>query len=39
MSGNATTAGLRSGQDNFHAALPSAIAIVSFVTGSFLNSL
>jgi len=39
MSGNTTTAGLRSGQDNIHAALPSAIAIVSFVTGSFLGTL
>jgi uncharacterized membrane protein YoaK (UPF0700 family) len=39
MSGNTTTAGLRSGQVNFHAALPFAIAVVSFVTGSFLGSL
>jgi uncharacterized membrane protein YoaK (UPF0700 family) len=39
MSGNTTMTGLRSGQDNFHAALPSAIAIVSFVTGSFLGNL
>jgi uncharacterized membrane protein YoaK (UPF0700 family) len=39
MSGNTTIAGLRSGQDNFHAALPSAIAIVFFVAGSFLGNL
>jgi uncharacterized membrane protein YoaK (UPF0700 family) len=39
MSGNTTFAGLRSGQGNFHSALPSAIAIVGFVTGSFLGSL
>jgi uncharacterized membrane protein YoaK (UPF0700 family) len=39
MSGNTTIAGLRSGQDNFHAALPSAIAVLSFLTGSFLGSL
>jgi uncharacterized membrane protein YoaK (UPF0700 family) len=39
MSGNTTITGLRSGQDNFHAALPSAIAIVFFVTGSFLGNL
>jgi uncharacterized membrane protein YoaK (UPF0700 family) len=39
MSGNTTVAGLRSGQDNFHAALPSAIAVLSFVTGSFLGNL
>jgi uncharacterized membrane protein YoaK (UPF0700 family) len=39
MSGNTTFAGLRSGQDNFHAALPSAIAVLSFVTGSFLGNL
>jgi uncharacterized membrane protein YoaK (UPF0700 family) len=39
MSGNTTIAGLRSGQDNFPAALPSAIAILSFVTGSFLGNL
>jgi uncharacterized membrane protein YoaK (UPF0700 family) len=39
MSGNTTFAGLKSGQNNFHAALPSAIAVVSFVTGSFLGSL
>jgi uncharacterized membrane protein YoaK (UPF0700 family) len=39
MSGNTTSAGLRSGQDNFRAALPSAIAVLSFVTGSFLGNL
>jgi uncharacterized membrane protein YoaK (UPF0700 family) len=39
MSGNTTITGLRSGQDNFHAALPSAIAVLSFVTGSFLGNL
>src|SRR5271163_4344970 len=39
MSGNTTFAGLKSGQGNFDAALPSAIAIVFFVTGSFLGNL
>jgi uncharacterized membrane protein YoaK (UPF0700 family) len=39
MSGNTTIAGLRSGQDNFPAAWPFAIAILSFVTGSFLGNL
>jgi uncharacterized membrane protein YoaK (UPF0700 family) len=39
MSGNTTTAGLVSGQVNFHAALPSAIAVLSFVTGSFFANL
>jgi uncharacterized membrane protein YoaK (UPF0700 family) len=39
MSGNTTVTGLRSGQANFHAALPSAIAVLSFVTGSFLGHL
>ena len=39
MSGNTTIAGLRSGQENFSAALPFAIAILSFVTGSFLGNL
>jgi uncharacterized membrane protein YoaK (UPF0700 family) len=39
MSGNTTMTGLRSGQDNFAAALPSAIAGLSFVTGSFLGNL
>jgi len=38
MSGNTTFAGLMSGQDNLHAALPSAIAVLSFVTGSFLGN-
>jgi uncharacterized membrane protein YoaK (UPF0700 family) len=39
MSGNTTFAGLMSGQGNFHAALPSAIAVLFFVTGSFLGNL
>jgi uncharacterized membrane protein YoaK (UPF0700 family) len=39
MSGNTTFAGLNSGRGNFRAALPSAIAIASFVTGSFLGNL
>jgi len=39
MSGNTTFTGLRSGQGNFQAALPSAIAVLSFVTGSFLGNL
>src|SRR5229473_614237 len=39
MSGNATLSGLQSGPGNFQAALPSAIAIVFFVTGSFLGNL
>src|ERR1700690_1532927 len=39
MSGNTTFAGLKSGQGNLQAALPSAIAVVSFVTGSFLGNL
>jgi uncharacterized membrane protein YoaK (UPF0700 family) len=39
MSGNTTFAGLKSGQGSFQAALPSAIAIVFFVTGSFLGNL
>jgi uncharacterized membrane protein YoaK (UPF0700 family) len=39
MSGNTTFTGLKSGQGNFHAALPSAIAIVFFVTGSFMGNL
>lgn len=39
MSGNTTVAGLRGGQGNFPAALPSAIAVVCFVTGSFLGNL
>jgi uncharacterized membrane protein YoaK (UPF0700 family) len=39
MSGNTTFAGLKSGQGNFQAALPPGIAIVFFVTGSFLGNL
>jgi uncharacterized membrane protein YoaK (UPF0700 family) len=39
MSGNTTFAGLKSGQGNFQAALPAGIAILSFVTGSFLGNL
>jgi uncharacterized membrane protein YoaK (UPF0700 family) len=39
MSGNTTFSGLKSGQGNFHAALPSAVAVLSFVTGSFLGNL
>jgi uncharacterized membrane protein YoaK (UPF0700 family) len=39
MSGNTTFAGLKGGQSNLQAALPSAIAIVFFVTGSFLGNL
>jgi uncharacterized membrane protein YoaK (UPF0700 family) len=39
MSGNTTFAGLKGGRGNFQAALPSAIAIVFFVTGSFLGNL
>ena len=39
MSGNTTSTGLRSGQGDFHAAFPSAVAIASFVTGSFLGNL
>ena len=39
MSGNTTFAGLKSGQGNLLAALPSAIAVLSFVTGSFLGNL
>jgi uncharacterized membrane protein YoaK (UPF0700 family) len=38
MSGNTTFTGLKSGQGNFQAALPSAIAVLSFVTGSFLGN-
>jgi uncharacterized membrane protein YoaK (UPF0700 family) len=38
MSGNTTTTGLKSGQGNFHDALPTAIAVLSFVTGSFLGT-
>jgi len=39
MSGNTTLTGLKSGQGNFQAALPSAIAIVFFIGGSFLGNL
>jgi uncharacterized membrane protein YoaK (UPF0700 family) len=39
MSGNTTISGLRSGQGNFHAAWPSVIAILFFVSGSFLGHL
>jgi uncharacterized membrane protein YoaK (UPF0700 family) len=39
MSGNTTTTGLKSGQWDFHAALPTAIAIVFFVAGTFLGTL
>ena len=39
MSGNTTTTGLKSGQGNFHAALPTAIAVLFFVAGSFLGTL
>ena len=39
MSGNTTFTGLKSGQGNFEAALPPAIAIVFFVTGGFLGNL
>jgi uncharacterized membrane protein YoaK (UPF0700 family) len=39
MSGNTTTTGLKSGQGDFHAALPTAIAVLSFVAGSFLGTL
>ncbi len=39
MSGNTTGTGLRIGQGHFHAAFPSAIAILFFVTGSFFANL
>ena len=39
MSGNTTFAGLKIGQGNFQAALPSAIAVLFFVTGSFLGNI
>jgi len=39
MSGNTTLTGLTTGHGSFHDALPSAIAIASFVTGSFLGNL
>jgi len=39
MSGNTTFTGLKCGQNNFQAALPSAVAVLFFVTGSFLGNL
>lgn len=39
MSGNTTITGLRSGQGNFHAAFPSAVAILCFASGSFFANL
>jgi uncharacterized membrane protein YoaK (UPF0700 family) len=39
MSGNTTMTGLKIGLHNFNAALPSAIAVLFFVTGSFLGNL
>jgi uncharacterized membrane protein YoaK (UPF0700 family) len=39
MSGNTTFTGLKCGQGNLQTALPSTIAIVFFVTGSFLGNL
>jgi len=39
MSGNTTSSGLKIGQGDFHAAIPSAIAIVFFATGSFLGNM
>jgi uncharacterized membrane protein YoaK (UPF0700 family) len=39
MSGNTTTAGVRTGAGNFHAVLPSAVAIAFFFTGSFFGGL
>ncbi|MEJ0053028.1 MAG: YoaK family protein [Methylovirgula sp.] len=39
MSGNTTQTGYRLGQGNWTAALPSAIAIVSFLSGSFVSIL
>jgi uncharacterized membrane protein YoaK (UPF0700 family) len=39
MSGNTTFTGLKIGQGHFDAALPSIIAIASFVCGSFLGNL
>ncbi len=38
MSGNTTSTGLKIGQGDFHAAIPAAIAIVFFATGSFLGN-
>ena len=39
MSGNTTNTGVASGQGKFHAAFLSGLAIVFFVTGSFLGNL
>jgi uncharacterized membrane protein YoaK (UPF0700 family) len=39
MSGNTTFAGLKTGQGYFQAALPSAVAIIFFVMGSFLGNI
>ena len=39
MSGNTTTTGVRTGEGNLHAVLPSAVAIAFFFTGSFFGSL
>ena len=39
MSGNTTSTGLKIGQHDFWSAVPTAIAIVSFVGGSFLGNL
>ena len=39
MSGNTTSTGVMSGRGNFHAAFLSALAIASFVTGSFSGNL
>jgi hypothetical protein len=36
---NTTSTGLKTGQGNFHAAFPSAVAIAFFVAGSFLGNL
>lgn len=39
MSGNTTSTGVTSGQGHFHAAFLSALAVISFVSGSFLGNL
>jgi hypothetical protein len=39
MSGNTTQTGYQTGQGNFGAAVPSALAIVFFVSGSFAGAL
>ena len=39
MSGNTTNTGMYSGERAFHAAVPSAVAIALFVTGSVLGNL